>query len=95
MLERLLESSPGVYDYCSVMTDEQLNHLIEFLSRQKENIFLELKHVKSERDAYRAERDECTAERDDYKQKLIDNKKELAEKDLIIKKKDKKISDLQ
>ena len=109
LLERLLESSPEVYDYCSVMTDEQLNHLIEFLSRQKENIFLELKHVKSERDAcvaerdaYRAERDESVAERDEYKQKLIDNEKELARKDRIIKsknkqleKKDKKISDLQ
>lgn len=109
LLERLLELSPEVYDYCSVMTDEQLNHLIEFLSRQKENIFLELKHVKSERDA-------CVAERDDYKkkyeesedelkakeQKLAEKERELADKDRIIKsknkqleKKDKKINDLQ
>lgn len=84
------------------MTDEQLNHLIEFLSRQKENIFLELKHVKSERDACVADRDAYRAERDEYKQKLIDNEQELARKDRIIKsknkqleKKDKKISDLQ
>lgn len=48
--ERVLESAPEVYDYSGVMTDEQLNHLIAFLSRNKENIFLELKHVKEERD---------------------------------------------
>ena len=76
--------------------------LIEFLSRQKENIFLELKHVKSDRDACVAERDAYRAERDEYKQKLIDNEQELARKDRIIKsknkqleKKDKKINDLQ
>ena len=40
--ERVLESAPEVYDYSGVMTDEQLNHLIAFLSRNKENIFLEL-----------------------------------------------------
>ena len=30
-----------VYNYSGVMMDEQLNHLIAFLSRRKENIFFE------------------------------------------------------
>lgn len=102
LLERTLESLPAAYDYCSVMTDDQLNHLIEFLSRQKENIFLELNHVKSERDA-------CVAERDEYKKKyeeseeelkakiaekereLAEKERELTDKDRIIKSKNKQI----
>ena len=49
--ERMLETAPEVYDYCANMTDEQLNHLTAFISRNKENMFLELRHVKEDRDA--------------------------------------------
>ena len=49
--ERMLGSSPEVYDYCANMTDEHLNHQIAFISRNKENMFLELRHVKEDRDA--------------------------------------------
>lgn len=49
--ERMLETAPEVHDYCANMTDEQLNHLIAFISRNKENMFLELRHVKEDRDA--------------------------------------------
>lgn len=49
--ERMPETAPEVYDYCANMTDEQLNHLIAFISRNKENMFLELRHVKEDRDA--------------------------------------------
>ena len=49
--ERMLETAPEVYDYCANMTDEHLNHLIAFISRNKENMFLELRHVKEDRDA--------------------------------------------
>lgn len=48
--ERMLETAPEVYDYCANMTDEQLNHLIAFISRNKENMFLELRHVKEDRE---------------------------------------------
>ena len=84
------------------MTDEQLNHLIEFLSRQKENIFLELRHVKSERDDYKKKYEESEDVSKAKDQKLAEKERELADKDRIIKsknkqleKKDKKISDLQ
>jgi len=33
--ERMLETAPEVYDYCANMTDEQLNHLIAFISRTR------------------------------------------------------------
>lgn len=49
--ECMLETAPEVYDYCANMTDEQLNHQIAFISRNKENMFLELRHVKEDRDA--------------------------------------------
>ena len=62
--ERVLESAPEVYDYSGVMTDEQLNHLIAFLSRSKENIFFELKHAKEEHAKAIAEKDRCLAEKD-------------------------------
>lgn len=53
--ECMLETDPEVYDHCSNMTDEQLNQLIAFLSRNKENIFLELGHMRRERDEARQE----------------------------------------
>ena len=37
-------------ELCVKMTDEQFNHLLAFISRNKENIFLELRHVKNDRD---------------------------------------------
>lgn len=61
LFERALESVPEVYNYSGVMTDEQLNHLIAFLSRSKENIFFELKHEKEEHAKIVAEKDRCLA----------------------------------
>ena len=100
--ERVLESAPEVYDYSGVMTDEQLNHLIAFLSRNKENVFLELKHVKEERDEQAKvieEQNRCLAEKDEaMKQQdkaMKDMGAELTKKDRIIRSKDKRISDLE
>ena len=100
--ERMLETAPEVYDYCANMTDEQLNHLIAFISRNKENIFLELRHVKNDRDEKaRAleEKDRIIAEKDAA---LAEQETELTRKDRVIReknkalaKRDKKISDLE
>lgn len=87
--ERMLETAPEVYDYCANMTDEQLNHLIAFISRNKENMFLELRHVKENRDAKaRAldEKDRVIAEKDAA---LAERESELTRKDRIIREKDK------
>ena len=98
----MLETAPEVYDYCANMTDEQLNHLIAFISRNKENIFLELRHVKNDRDEKaRAleEKDRIIAEKDAA---LAEQETELTRKDRVIReknkalaKRDKKISDLE
>ena len=48
------------------MTDEQLNHLIAFLSRSKESIFFELKHEKEEHAKAIAEKDRCLAEKGNF-----------------------------
>ena len=107
--EHMLETAPEVYDYCANMTDEQLNHLIAFISRNKENIFLELRHVKNDRDEKaRAleEKDRIIAEKDAALAKnastIAENESELSRKDRIIRdknkalaKRDKKISDLE
>ena len=93
--ERVLESAPEVYDYSGVMTDEQLNHLIAFLSRNKENIFLELKHVKEERDEQAKvieAQNRCLEEKDEA---MKDMSAELTKKDRVIRSKDKRISDLE
>ena len=45
------------------MTDEQLNHLIAFLSRSKVNIFFGLKHEKEEHAKNIAEKGRCLAEK--------------------------------
>lgn len=87
--ERMLESSPEVYDYCANMTDEQLNHLIAFISRNKESVFLELRHVKEDRDAKaRAleEKDRVIAEKDAA---LAERESELTRKDRVIWEKNK------
>ena len=90
------------YELCANMTDEQFNNLLAFFSRNKENIFLELKHAKNDRDEMTsaieemdriiAEKDAAIAEIDaelERKNRLIREKnKELAEMD-------KKISDLE
>ena len=107
--ERMLETAPEVYDYSANMTDEQLNHLIAFISRNKENIFLELRHVKNDRDEKaRAleEKDRIIAEKDaalaENASTIAENESELSRKDRIIRdknkalaKRDKKISDLE
>lgn len=107
--ERMLETAPEVYDYCANMTDEQLNHLIAFISRNKENMFLELRHVKEDRDAKaRAleEKDRIIAEKDavlaERESALAERESELTRKDRVIRekdkalaKRDKKISDLE
>lgn len=81
------------------MTDEQLNHLIAFLSRSKENIFFELKHEKEEHAKIVAEKDRCLAEKDEaMKQQdkaMKDMGAELTKKDRVIRSKDKRISDLE
>ncbi len=99
LFERTLESVPEVYNYSGVMTDEQLNHLIAFLSRSKENIFFELKHEKEEHAKIVAEKDRCLAEKDEALRKndeaMKDMGAELTKKDRIIRSKDKRISDLE
>lgn len=85
LFERALESVPEVYNYSGVMTDEQLNHLIAFLSRSKENIFFELKHAKEEHAKIVAEKDRCLAEKDEA---LRDKDAELTKKDRVIRSKD-------
>ena len=106
LFERALESVPEVYNYSGVMTDEQLNHLIAFLSRSKENIFFELKHEKEEHAKIVAEKDRCLAEKDEALRKndeamkqqdkaMKDMGAELTKKDRIIRSKDKRISDLE
>lgn len=93
--ERMLETAPEVYDYCANMTDEQLNHLIAFISRNKENIFLELRHVKEDRDAKaRAleEKDRIIAEQET---ELTRKDRVIREKNKALAKRDKKISDLE
>ena len=72
------------------MTDEQFNHLLAFISRNNENIFLELWHVKKARaleDIERAlaEKDAAIAELDAA---IAENEAEMARKDLVIRKKD-------
>ena len=93
--ERMLETAPEVYDYCANMTDEQLNHLIAFISRNKENMFLELRHVKEDRDAKaRAleEKDRIIAEQETA---LTRKDRVIREKNKALAKRDKKISDLE
>ena len=88
--ERMLESSPEVYDYCANMTDEQLNHLIAFISRNKESVFLELRHVKEDRDAKAhalEEKDRIIAEQETEltrKDRVIREKNKALEKDSIV-----------
>lgn len=74
--ERMLETAPEVYDYCANMTDEQLNHLIAFISRNKESVFLELRHVKEDRDAKARALEE--------KDRVIREKNKALEKDSIV-----------
>jgi len=104
--EHMLETAPEVYDYSANMTDEQLNHLIAFISRNKENIFLELRHVKEDRDAKaraleekdRAleEKDRIIAEKDaalaENASTIAENESELSRKDRIIRDKNKALA---
>lgn len=80
--ERMPETAPEVYDYCANMTDEQLNHLIAFISRNKENMFLELRHVKEDRDA----KAHALEEKDLI---IAEQETELTRKDRVIREKDK------
>ena len=91
------------------MTDEQFNNLLAFFSRNKENIFPELKHAKNERDEItRAleEMDRIIAEKDaelaEKESILAEQDAELARMDHLIREKnkalaevDKKINDLE
>ena len=98
----MLETAPEVYDYSATMTDEQFNNLLAFFSRNKENIFLELRHAKNDRDEMaRAleEKDRILAEK---VAALAENESELSRKDRVIReknkalaKRNKKISDLE
>lgn len=67
------------------MTDEQLNHLIAFLSRSKENIFFELKHKKEEHAKAIAEKDRCLSEKDEALRK---QDAERTRKDHVIRSED-------
>ena len=91
LFERALESVPEVYNYSGVMTDEQLNHLIAFLSRSKENIFFELKHAKEEHAKAIAERDRCLAEKDEA---LAEKDEALRKNDEAMKQQDKAMKDM-
>lgn len=107
--ERMLASAPEVYDYCAHMTDQQLNYLIAFLSRSRENTMIESRQVKEALDeALRA-----SASKDEELEKLRaalkeqdveiakkdrvirDKNKTLAKKDNALAEKDKHISDLE
>lgn len=91
LFERALESVPEVYNYSGVMTDEQLNHLIAFLSRSKENIFFELKHAKEEHAKAIAEKDRCLAEKDEA---LAEKDEALRKNDEAMKQQDKAMKDM-
>lgn len=91
LFERALESVPEVYNYSGVMTDEQLNHLIAFLSRSKENIFFELKHAKEEHAKAIAEKDRCLAEKDEA---LAEKDEALRKNDEAMKRQDKAMKDM-
>ena len=107
--ERMLASAPEVYDYCAHMTDQQLNYLIAFLSRSRENTMIESRQVKEALDeALRASasKDETLkaqdAELEELKAALKEKDAALAKKDRVIRdknktlaKKDKHISDLE
>ena len=91
--ERMLASAPEVYDYCAHMTDQQLNYLIAFLSRSRENSMIESKQVKQALDeALRASasKDESLKARDAELEEL---KAALKEKDAALAKKDRVIRD--
>ncbi len=100
--EHMLETAPEVYDYCANMTDEQLNHLIAFISRNKENIFLELRHAKNDRDEMARALEEKERILAEKVAALAENESELSRKDRVIREKNKslakrvkKISDLE
>ena len=91
--ERMLASAPEVYDYCAHMTDQQLNYLIAFLSRSRENTMIESRQVKEALDeALRASasKDETLKARDAELEEL---KAALKEKDAALAKKDRVIRD--
>ena len=91
--ERMLASAPEVYDYCAHMTDQQLNYLIAFLSRSRENTMIESRQVKEALDeALRASasKDETLKAQDAELEEL---KAALKEKDAALAKKDRVIRD--
>lgn len=107
--ERNLSMLPETNDYCSYMTEEQLNKLISLLSRSRENFQMEANHYKKERDAYKAQLSE-TEKVSEEKDRALQNKDRIIEenahtlqnKDRVIRQKnkqltkqDKKISDLE
>ena len=107
--ERMLETAPEVYDYSATMTDEQFNNWLAFFSRNKENIFLELRHAKNDRDEKaRALEEKARALEEkvralEEKDRIIaENESESSRKDRVIReknkalaKRDKKIRDLE
>ena len=107
--ERNLSLLPEINDYCSYMTEEQLNKLISLLSRSRENFQMEANHYKKERDAYKAQLSE-TEKVSEEKDRALQNKDRIIEenahalqsKDRVIRQKnkqltkqDKKINDLE
>lgn len=93
--ERNLSMLPETNDYCSYMTEEQLNKLISLLSRSRENIQLEANHYKKERDAYKAQLSE-TEKVSEEKDRALQNKdRVIRQKNKQLTKQEKKISDLE
>lgn len=83
------------YELCANMTDEQFNNLLAFFSRNKENIFLELRHAKEDRDAKaRAleEKDRIIAEKDAA---IAEIDAELEKKDRLIREKNRKLARIE
>ncbi len=100
--ERMLETAPEVYDYSATMTDEQFNNWLAFFSRNKENIFLELRHAKNDRDEKARALEEKVRALEEKDRIIAENESESSRKDRVIReknkalaKRDKKIRDLE
>ena len=93
--ERNLSLLPEANDYCSYMTEEQLNKLISLLSRSRENFQMEANHYKKERDAYKAQLSE-TEKVSEEKDRALQNKdRVIRQKNKQLTKQEKKINDLE
>ena len=83
--ERNLSLLPEINNYCSYMTEEQLNKLISLLSRSRENFQVEANHYKKERDAYKEQLSE-TEKVSEEKDRALQNK------DRVIRQKNKQLT---